>query len=111
MGIPGVGRGPCPITSGKPSDVRSKYPDAAVKYMNVKYGSIGSTINGKPAPTPAPTPTPTTRGQCCYGAAGAGCSSMGSCQGGWCGRSQVNCEQNCNGKWCPKDLGQILTFV
>jgi len=45
--IPGVARGPCSITSGKPSDVRSKYPDAAVKYMNIKYGSIGSTINPK----------------------------------------------------------------
>jgi len=83
---PGVARGPCPITSGKPSDVRSKYPDADVKYMNIKYGAIGSTINSKPGGT----------GQCCYG----GCA--GNCQGGWCGQSQSQCEGNCNGKWCPK---------
>jgi len=59
-----------------------------------------------PSPTPPspPSPTPPTpsTGQCCYGAAGASCASMDSCQGGWCGQSQSNCEGNCNGKWCPK---------
>jgi len=40
---PGVSRGPCATDSGKPEDVRSKHPDAAVKYINLKYGQIGST--------------------------------------------------------------------
>merc|ERR1712061_753172 len=62
---PGMARGPCPVTSGKPSDVRSKYPDADVKYMNIKPGP-------SPAPSPGPTPAPPTppspsgSGQCCY---------------------------------------------
>lgn len=59
-----------------------------------------------PAPTPPPGPTPTppspAAGQCCHGAAGDSCASMSSCQGGWCGQSQAQCEGNCNGKWCPK---------
>merc|ERR1719210_1317837 len=50
-----------------------------------------------PAPTPAPTPTPPAgSGQCCYG----GCGQ--SCQGGWCGLSQGNCEGNCGGEWCTR---------
>eukprot|EP00462_Mataza_sp_D1_P022070 CAMPEP_0175126806 /NCGR_PEP_ID=MMETSP0087-20121206/4056_1 /TAXON_ID=136419 /ORGANISM="Unknown Unknown, Strain D1" /LENGTH=481 /DNA_ID=CAMNT_0016408755 /DNA_START=58 /DNA_END=1500 /DNA_ORIENTATION=- len=40
---PGVGRGPCSTSSGKPSDVESNYPDSSVAYGNIKYGAIGST--------------------------------------------------------------------
>jgi len=40
---PGVGRGPCSVDSGAPDDVESKYPNSNVKYMNIKYGDIGST--------------------------------------------------------------------
>jgi len=113
---PGVKRGPCATTSGDPSETRNKYGDAYVKYMNFKYGTIGSTIHGKPGPVPPPPsppsppsppgpsrrrrgppspPSPSGAGKCCYG----GCS--GSCQEGWCGQSQAHCEGNCNGKWCP----------
>jgi cellulose 1,4-beta-cellobiosidase len=113
---PGVARGPCSTDSGKPADVRAKSPDATVKYMNVKYGDIGSTIHSKPAPNPppsppAPGPSPPsppsprpspTGGQCCYG----GCSD--NCQGGWCGQSQTNCEGNCNGKWCPQQSHVVV---
>lgn len=41
--LPGVARGTCPITSGKPQDVESQHPDASVTYSNIKYGEIGST--------------------------------------------------------------------
>jgi len=40
---PGVTRGPCPITSGRPADVEKEQADAWVSYSNVKYGAIGST--------------------------------------------------------------------
>jgi len=40
---PGIARGPCPTDSGVPDDVESKYPNSNVKYMNIKYGDIGST--------------------------------------------------------------------
>ena len=40
---PGVARGTCPTTSGVPSDVESGYPDASVRYFNIKYGEINST--------------------------------------------------------------------
>merc|ERR1711966_99548 len=68
-----------------------------------------------PSPVPPPSPTPPSppappagKGQCCYGAAGATCASMDSCQGGWCGQSQSNCESNCNGKWCPQESQVIV---
>merc|ERR1712039_849517 len=106
---PGVVRGPCDPSTGEPGASRAKYPDALVKYMNIKVGAIGSTTLFPPAPAPpappspgpsppSPTPpSPSSSGQCCYG----GCSS-GNCQGGWCGQSKTHCESNCNGQWCSK---------
>merc|ERR550525_1633758 len=111
---PGIARGPCPTTSGKPSDVRSRYPDAAVKYMNIMYGDIGSTVRAKPVPpAPRPTPAPSPPGppgppapgpagdaHCCWGSS---CSSAtASCQAGWCGESRSQCA-TCGGKWCGPD--------
>jgi cellulose 1,4-beta-cellobiosidase len=42
---PGVSRGTCPNTSGRPSDVEEQFADASVKYMNIRYGAIGSTFS------------------------------------------------------------------
>jgi len=42
---PGVARGACPITSGVPSQVESQYPNSNVKFMNIRYGDIGSTYS------------------------------------------------------------------
>lgn len=47
---PGVGRGDCSITSGKPADVESKYPGATVVYSNVRTGPFGSTFSGSQQP-------------------------------------------------------------
>lgn len=43
---PGVARGTCPTDSGKPSDLVSKHPNAAVTFSNIKWGPIGSTFSG-----------------------------------------------------------------
>lgn len=43
MSLPGVSRGPCPTTSGKPSDVESQSPGSWVTFSNIKFGDIGST--------------------------------------------------------------------
>ena len=40
---PGVSRGPCPTTSGRPEDIENDQPDANVKFSDIKYGAIGST--------------------------------------------------------------------
>ena len=40
---PGVARGPCPTSSGVPKDVQSQYPNAYVKFSNIKVGDIGTT--------------------------------------------------------------------
>ncbi|KAF1928334.1 glycoside hydrolase family 7 protein [Didymella exigua CBS 183.55] len=42
---PGVARGECPITSGKPSDVEAQFPNAQVALSNIKFGSIGSPLH------------------------------------------------------------------
>lgn len=41
---PGTARGSCSESSGRPADLRSQVPNATVKYMNIKYGAIGSTF-------------------------------------------------------------------
>lgn len=41
---PGVKRGSCSRDSGKAADVERKYPDSSVKYMNIKVGTLGSTL-------------------------------------------------------------------
>ena len=41
---PGVARGPCPTTSGVPTDVESQSPGATVIFSNIKFGPIGSTF-------------------------------------------------------------------
>jgi cellulose 1,4-beta-cellobiosidase len=40
---PGVDRGPCPTSSGKPNDVESQSPDATTVYGNIKFGALDST--------------------------------------------------------------------
>ena len=44
--VPGVSRGPCPEDSGDPADMENNYPDATVKFFNIKFGTIGSTFQG-----------------------------------------------------------------
>lgn len=39
----GAARGSCPITSGRPSDVRSQYPNSNVVFSNIKFGTLNST--------------------------------------------------------------------
>lgn len=40
---PGIARGPCPTSSGVPSEVESQYASATVIFSNIKTGPIGST--------------------------------------------------------------------
>lgn len=55
---PGAARGPCATSSGDPKDVESQHANAYVRYMNIKYGELGSTDVG-PSPSPGPSPGPT----------------------------------------------------
>lgn len=41
---PGVGRGPCPTTGGRPAQLIKDYPDAKVVFSNIRSGDIGSTF-------------------------------------------------------------------
>ncbi len=40
---PGVARGTCPTSSGRPADVESQHPNAYVTFSNIKHGDLGST--------------------------------------------------------------------
>nr|AAY83392.1 exoglucanase-type cellulase [Reticulitermes flavipes gut symbiont cell-4] len=42
---PGASRGPCAITSGKPSDVESQSASASVKFSDIRFGPIDSTYS------------------------------------------------------------------
>jgi cellulose 1,4-beta-cellobiosidase len=79
---PGVKRGTCATTSGKPADVESASPNAQVIYSNIKLGSIGSTYAAGTTTTSAGTggttshsSTPTTT------ASGATQTHYGQCGG------------------------------
>jgi cellulose 1,4-beta-cellobiosidase len=41
---PGVARGTCPTSSGKPTDVESSAANSVVTYSNIKFGPINSTF-------------------------------------------------------------------
>jgi len=41
---PGIARGACATSSGRPDDVEKNYPNSNVIYSNIKYGTIGSTF-------------------------------------------------------------------
>lgn len=41
--LPGVTRGSCPTSSGKPDEVEAAHPDATVRFSNIRVGDIGST--------------------------------------------------------------------
>ena len=87
---PGVARGTCPTSSGKPTDVESQSPNAQVTYSNIRWGPIGSTYTsggggtnpGNPGGSPG-TPTTTS--------SAAQQTRWGQCGGnGWTG--PVVCE-------------------
>merc|ERR1712232_1017541 len=89
-----------------------KYPEAGAWFdYAVKQLAANAHMSLVPAPSPPsppapPSPNPPTppAGRCCFGTPGGSCASMSSCQGGWCGISQSNCEGNCNGQWCPQKI-------
>jgi cellulose 1,4-beta-cellobiosidase len=41
---PGIARGTCPITSGKPEDVERDSPNASVTFSNIKWGDLNTTF-------------------------------------------------------------------
>jgi cellulose 1,4-beta-cellobiosidase len=87
---PGIARGTCATTSGKPTDVESQSPNASVTYSNIKFGDIGSTYSTTGGTvTTSPSGTPPTS------APGATQTKYGQCGGqGWTGPTQ------CTGSTC-----------
>ncbi|KAG8732116.1 Exoglucanase [Ceratobasidium sp. 414] len=60
---PGITRGACATTSGKPTDVETNSPNASVTFSNIRFGDIGSTYGGTgtgTTTTSAPGSTPTS---------------------------------------------------
>ncbi|KAL0955418.1 hypothetical protein HGRIS_001664 [Hohenbuehelia grisea] len=55
---PGIARGECATTSGKPTDVEANADGIQVVYSNIKFGDIGSTYSGGTVTTPSGGTTP-----------------------------------------------------
>eukprot|EP00727_Mastigamoeba_balamuthi_P007849 m51a1_g3685 putative glycoside hydrolase (534) ;mRNA; f:332177-334259 len=55
---PGVARGSCPTSSGKPNEVENAHPNAQVVFSNIRFGPLGSTTPGVPKSGDVPTPVP-----------------------------------------------------
>ncbi|CAK4225881.1 unnamed protein product [Aphanomyces euteiches] len=62
--LPGVGRGSCPITSGVPSEVESKYPNATVTYSNIRVGDLWTTTSVGISPPTTKLSPPRPRRPC-----------------------------------------------
>ncbi|KAG5635597.1 Exoglucanase 1 [Sphagnurus paluster] len=59
---PGVKRGTCATTSGKPSDVESASPNSSVTFSNIRFGEIGSTYGADTGSTSTPPSSTSTAG-------------------------------------------------
>jgi cellulose 1,4-beta-cellobiosidase len=42
---PGIARGTCSTSSGKPEDLEKNSPNSSVVFSNIRFGPIGSTFN------------------------------------------------------------------
>jgi len=114
----GFKRGLCPKDSGKPEDLRANHPDASVKYGNIKYGEIGSTVEGLPSATsgpPAPGPSPSPSPSAPSSSAPSSSVSAPSSSAGFCcfagtdDGHEPDCHKDCHEhgraestSWCSK---------
>merc|ERR1711985_32524 len=71
---PGAARGTCSTDSGKPDDVESSAASSSVTFSNIRFGEIGSTDGGSPAPSPGPAPGPSPSG--CPGGSLSACMNL-----------------------------------
>ncbi|KAG6907753.1 Exoglucanase [Tephrocybe rancida] len=58
---PGVARGTCATTSGKPTDVETNVPNSSVTYSNIRFGEIGSTYSGSTGSSSVPSSSSTSK--------------------------------------------------
>jgi len=73
---PGVARGTCATTSGVPADVESQHADAYVRYFNIRYGELNSTVGPSPSPGPGPAPGPGPSPSGCPGGSLSACMDL-----------------------------------
>jgi len=73
---PGVARGTCDKSSGKPDDVENNAPQSSVTYSNIRFGDIGSTHGSTPGPSPGPSPGPAPSPSGCPGGSLSACIGL-----------------------------------
>lgn len=64
-----------------------------------------------PAPPPPPPPSPPVPGTCCWGDVRypLNCTIVANCHhDDYCDKSQQNCQQYCQGIWCPFNSSSII---
>ncbi|TFK60615.1 cellobiohydrolase I-I [Pluteus cervinus] len=101
---PGVARGTCATSTGKPEEIEQSAADATVTYSNIRVGPIGSTYNsgGAVPPPPPVTTTPGTPPSSTVPAPAATQTKYGQCGGtGWTGPTQCAAGSTCNGVSAP----------
>ncbi|TFK33732.1 cellobiohydrolase I-I [Crucibulum laeve] len=83
---PGVARGTCATTSGKPADVEVSATDASVTFSNIKVGDIGTTFTGSSSGGGGSSSAPTSSSTVSSAAPAATQTKYGQCGGqGWTG--------------------------
>jgi len=87
---PGVARGSCPITSGKPEDVEKNDADSTVTYSKIRSGEIGSTFPAGPGPAPSGDKYKCESNQCVKAGSGV---SIDICNAN-CGSDLYKCNNN-----------------
>jgi len=102
--VPGIARGSCATTSGKPAEVEANHPNAQVVFSNIRFGTIGSTFSGG-ASSSSTTSDPVTSSTTSAG--GATQTPWGQCGGrGWTGPTVCQAPYTCkvNNEWYSQCL-------
>lgn len=89
----GAERGPCATDSGVPEDVEKLGKDSYAGFTNLRFGAIGSTTGGSPAPSPSPSPSPDPSG--CPGGSLSACIDL--CPSSVYAACVQSCSERCSG--------------
>merc|ERR1712173_570184 len=90
-------------TSGVPADVESQHGDAYVRYFNIKYGELDSTVGPAPAPGPSPpSPSPSPSPSGCPGGSLSNCMNLCPTDPTAFQTCVKTCEARCGSEICLK---------
>mmetsp|Transcript_92306 Transcript_92306/g.197782 ORF Transcript_92306/g.197782 Transcript_92306/m.197782 type:complete len:628 (-) Transcript_92306:23-1906(-) len=113
--MPGIARGPCPRSAGRPEDLHADNSGAFVRYTDLRYGDIGTTYSVGSAAAAPDAAGGSEEAFCCFAASDQN-DACGTCQpsgragaGSWCSQSGAHCRA-CGGQgvWCGAEVEQVF---